>query len=265
MSELYNVSGSGLEGGLSRALVLANFPLALVAIGTMLVALGVLERRWWVMGAPAIVLCALVAWPGVVDQDDLDARLVNALPALGVALALVLTIAATARAGASVRRHLPGDGPRAVVAAAVVLVSLPWLSADLGLHLPGGIFLTDEVVTLGGESLAAVHLGHHHGLDGALLVVTGLLLSRVRTGDRRLQAAQVAYLAAMLAYGAVNLAQDAWLEQVVKRDWADWRIPDALRPDLAPVWLVMIGLAGLCAWALRAEWRAAQRQEGTGT
>ena len=35
----------------------------------------------------------------------------------------------------------------------------------------------------------------------------------------------------MLAYGSVNLAQDFWLEQVVKRGWTDEAIPSALRPD----------------------------------
>ena len=34
----------------------------------------------------------------------------------------------------------------------------------------------------------------------------------------------------LLAYGAVNLAQDAWNEQLVKRGMVDWKIPSALEP-----------------------------------
>ena len=70
-SELYHVTGSGLAGGASRALVFGNYPTALVAIAV----LALLAER---MTAPAIVgaaLCSAVFWPGVVDQADLDAEL----------------------------------------------------------------------------------------------------------------------------------------------------------------------------------------------
>jgi hypothetical protein len=33
--ELYHVSGSGIEGGLSRALIFVNFPVALLALGVL--------------------------------------------------------------------------------------------------------------------------------------------------------------------------------------------------------------------------------------
>ena len=98
-TDLYHVSRDGLAGGLSRALVEVNFPVALAAIALVLVAMTVLPgRAWWVAGA-SIALCAVTAWPGVVDQDRPDARWVNAVPALGVALSLGLTVAATGRAG----------------------------------------------------------------------------------------------------------------------------------------------------------------------
>jgi hypothetical protein len=64
--ELYHVSGSGLEGGLSRVLVDSNFPVALVAIAILLVLLDRL-RRLRVVAVAGIVLCAPVFWPGVVD------------------------------------------------------------------------------------------------------------------------------------------------------------------------------------------------------
>ncbi len=57
----------------------------------------------------------------------------------------------------------------------------------------------------------------------------------------------------MLAYGAVNAVQDAWLEQLVKRGWVGWEIPSALRPGFVPVWLAVLALAGACAWALTIE------------
>src|SRR6185312_16210635 len=85
--------------GMSRALVELNFPVALAAIALVLVAMAALPRTAWFVAGPAIALCLVTAWPGVVDQDRPDARWVNAVPALGVALSLGLTVAATGRAG----------------------------------------------------------------------------------------------------------------------------------------------------------------------
>src|SRR5205085_2621557 len=76
-AQLYHVSRHGLDGGLSRVLVALNFPIALVAIALVLVALDALPGRAWWVGGPAIALCAVTGWPGVVDQADLDARVVN--------------------------------------------------------------------------------------------------------------------------------------------------------------------------------------------
>jgi len=44
-AELYNVSNEGLAGGLGRAVVLLNFPIALVAIALTLIAVAALPRR----------------------------------------------------------------------------------------------------------------------------------------------------------------------------------------------------------------------------
>ena len=95
-AETYHVSREGLAGGLSRSVTLVNFPIALAAIALALIALAALPRRAWWAGAPAIALCATM--PFFVDQDDLDARWVNAAPAAGVAIALGLTAWATRRA-----------------------------------------------------------------------------------------------------------------------------------------------------------------------
>ena len=59
--DLYHVSGNGVAGGLSRVLVEANFPMAVVGVLLVLVALDALPRRAWLLAAPAIALCAFVA------------------------------------------------------------------------------------------------------------------------------------------------------------------------------------------------------------
>lgn len=253
-SELYNVSRDGLAGGLSRALVELNFPVSLVAIALVLVALDALPRRAWLVGAPAIALCAVTAWPEVVDQDDLDARWVNAAPALGVVLALGLTLAAARRTGRGVAPRLSLDVLRLGIAAVAFLVSIPWLAAELGVFIPDGLFLMEKIVLEpDGRELAAVHLGHHHGLDGTLIVLSALLLSRPRVGPGRLATVTGAYVSLAFAYGAVNLVEDLWHEQVVKRGWVDWKIPSALHPKLAAIWLVILGLAAATALVLRSE------------
>src|SRR6478672_1890418 len=72
-ADLYNTSVEGLGGGAGRVLVLV----AVSALPT---------SAWWI-AAPSIGLCLVTAWPGQVKQSDLDARAVNVIPALGVALA----------------------------------------------------------------------------------------------------------------------------------------------------------------------------------
>src|SRR5262249_35840898 len=133
--ELYHVSGSGLAGGTSRVLVFSNFPVALVAIAV----LALLWERLSSPGARAaavvgVVLAAAVFWPGVVDEADLDARTVNALAALGVLIAIVLT-ALRARNGVARSGRQPGDRVRLVVAVVALLVALPWMAAELGFYL----------------------------------------------------------------------------------------------------------------------------------
>lgn len=256
-ADLYHVSRGGLSGGLSRALVEVNFPVGLAAIALALVAMAVLTgRAWWVAG-PAIALCAVTAWPGVVDQDDLDARWVNAVPALGVVLSLALTIAAVRRAGAGFAPRLRLDPARIVLAGVTLFVAIPWISALLGFYLPEGLFIMERPGIEDGTPIAAVHLGEHHGFMGALLVWTSLLLSRPASViGGRLGTAVWVYLSVALAYGAVNVTQDAWNEQLWKRDLVDRKIPSALLPALEPIWLVTLGLACVVAILLRGERRA---------
>jgi hypothetical protein len=248
LDELYRVDDGGIAGALGRALVLVGFPIGLVAAALVLVALDALPvRAWWVAG-PALVLCATIALPGVIDENDLDARPVSVVPALGVALALGLTVAAARRRGAALAPRRRGDAARLVLAIVVLLLSLPWIAADLGTSIPEGIFATTRLAReADGTLLPAVHEGHHHGWDGALIVLAVVVLTRVRLSSPRLDTALRVWLGALGAYGLVNATQDFWTEQVVKRDWVDWRIPGALRPDLTWIWLVIVTMGAVFA------------------
>jgi hypothetical protein len=257
-SELYNVTRDGIAGGASRALVQLNFPIALVTLPLVLLALDALPRRAWIAGAPALALFALV--PFVVDPGDLDARTANALPALGVGIGVVVTVAAARRVGVGFAPSRPADRIRIAIACVIVLVSLPWFTAELGFHLPGDVFLGEEQYAEPGKAPTdAVHLGHHHGFAGTLFVLAALLLSRPRLADRRLRHAYAALLSLMLAYGTANLVQDLWHEQIVKRGWTSADIPSALQPELAVMWALVIVGAGL-AYALGFA-RGAEREE----
>lgn len=251
-AETYHVSREGLAGGLSRSLTVLNFPIGLVAIALILVAVAALPRAaWWVAG-PAIALCATI--PFFNEQKNLDAHWGNAIPALGVAAAAVLTAAATRRAGSSFAPRQPWDNARLAIAVGVLLVSLPWVTADLGFHFPGDLFMGEELAAeRDGTQIAAVHLGHHHGQDGSILVITALLLSRVVVPKGGPRIALHAYLGTMLAYGGVNFVQDAWNEQFFKRGWTDASIPSAILPAVKPIWLVVIALAAIATFTLLRE------------
>jgi hypothetical protein len=269
-SELYHVSGSGLGGGASRVLVELNFPTALVAIAV----LGLLFDRFGgsnlrILAVTGVVLSAAVFWPGVVDETDLDAKPVNALAALGVAVVVVLCVFLRLTAGWAGRLSWRGieDWARVVLAGAVLLLAVPWLAAEIGLSFDGvpvlgTLYQTGELRDQPGnpELHPAVHHGHHHGMDGVMLVLAALLLSRVvpSLARRGLRLAVGAYLALMLSYGLGEIANDCWLEQVVKRGWTDWEIPNVSRPKVSSAWAVIV-LGAVCIYAL------ARRRPGSST
>jgi hypothetical protein len=58
-----------------------------------------------------------------------------------------------------------------------------------------------------------------------------------------------AYLALMFCYGVANIANDFWIEQVVKRGWTTWQIPNVLEPRATVAWAI-IGLAAAMLWGL---------------
>jgi hypothetical protein len=261
VAELYNVSDNGVAAGAGRALVFLNYPTALVAIALLAVLAERLRGRLALVAALGAALCAVVFWPGVVEQSDLDAKPINAVPALGVLIALVLTGAALERGGIGASRPFGGvwDLVRALSAAILILGSLPWLSGELGFYLDdvpglGSLFMSGEPrPEPGNPDLTAVHLGHHHGMDGTLLALSALALSRV-VGDipgRSLRIAFGFYVALMLAYGLANAVQDFWLEQLVKRGTTSLRIPSMIVPEASWAWAALVLAALVIHFAVR--------------
>lgn len=254
--ELYHVGGSGLGGGLSRALVLLNYPIALVALPVIGLSADRLRgnRAAVATAIGAALLCLVMVWPGVVDQDDLDGRPINIVPAVGVALAVVLGV----RSGLF-RDRVPVMRWAAAVIVAALLLSLPWLVAEWGRNLDGvpllgWLFLTGTVV----EGHAAVHLGHHHGMDGTLLFLAALplipLTRRVEVGWLRV--AVGCYAGLQLAYGLANAIQDGYGEQIWKRGWVERQIPSLLHPEASVWWLGILALAAILAALILRQTRA---------
>ena len=268
--ELYNVSEGGAAGALGYTLVFLNFPTALAVLAVLpFVADRLRGGAARALVVLAAALCLVVAVPGVVEQDDLDAKAINALPALGVVLAFALTLVALVREGTpGPRGWLPGDPVRIVLAVLLAVAAIPWIGAELGFYvssapLLGSVFLAGEVFPEPGHpDLRAVHLGHHHGTSGVLFALTALALSREvgRLRARRLRLVLAAYLALMLVYGLANALQDFWLEQVYKRGATSFRFPGMLRPDLGPEWLGIV-LATAALYALVGRPVALRRRE----
>ena len=259
-SVLWKVHNSGFIGGAGRAFVFLSFSAAVAAIGILPIVVDRLEdRRADLLGLVALILCATVALPGVQTESHLDPKWSNLPAVLGVALAFLLTVWAS-RNG---RREFPrtsarGDAARLVVGGLSLFFAAPYIAAELGFFLDGvpvlgSIFITGAIRPEpgAGYSHAAVHHGHHHGLDGFLLVATALLLSRLVGSIRRpvLRTLTAVYLALLLVYGLTNQVQDLWTEQIVKRGWTNWEIPNVLHPSLSTAWAAMIA-CGLVIYAL---------------
>jgi hypothetical protein len=260
-SETWKVHNTGFVGGAGRAFVFLSFSCALAAVAVLPVIVDRLEdRRADLVGIGALVLCATVAIPGVQTESHLDPKWANLPAVVGVVLAFALTLWAS-RAGRREfsRTTARGDLARLVVAAVSLFFAAPYIAAELGFFLDGvpvlgWIFLTGAIRLEPGSAgyyHAAVHHGHHHGLDGFLLAATALLVSRLLGGIRRplLRGLAAVYCSLLLVYGLTNQAQDLWTEQVVKRNWTSWEIPNVLHPTASAAWAAMIG-CGLLIYAL---------------
>lgn len=253
--DLYHVSESGVRGGASRVVVFFCFPAALAAIPIIAIAYDRLDRANAAVAAwIGFVLCATVAWPGVVDQADLDAKRSNGLAGAGALIALGLTVAA-ARYGRRERaRTTPaGDRARLALALLVVLLAAPYVAAELGFFLDdvpvlGTLFITGAIRLDPGDGLRhAVHHGHHHGMDGLILTLGALLLSRQLGAVARPWLRNILgfYVSLLAVYALSNMFNDLWGEQIVKRGWSSWEVPDLLRPTLSAAWAAMVAVAAL--------------------
>jgi len=249
--DLYHVSRGGLTGGFGRTLVFLNWPGALMAIAVLALVLDrLLATGRTVAIVPslvALVLCVTIFVPGVVDQAHLDAKWINVVPALGVLLVLAMTIWAIRVAGIGGAAQGARDRPRILIAAALAIVSLPWIFAEIGVYIGdvpplGHVFRSKQLFVHDHELAHSVHLGEHHGFVGFILIVMALLLSRElpRMRPRRLRTALAAYLSVMIGYGLGNIANDIWIEQVVKRRWTSWEIPGVTRPGLNWLWGLIV-------------------------
>jgi hypothetical protein len=255
-NELYNVTGSGLRGGLSRFVVELNFPDALIALAILGVLAPLLSPalRW--IAAAAAVLCAYAVLPGVVQQSNLDAKWENAIAVAGVALVLALTFLA--------RRPPPsrprGDRARVVVGTVLVVLAAPWIAAVLGFYLDGvpvlgWMFQTGKLASFHDPLHHAVHHGVHHGLQGLLFALTALILSR---GPNRVSL----YLALLFAFGVANMLNDGWLEQVVERGWSSHQVPSVLGFSVNWLWGATLVLAA-AIWVVATDGRPARRRPRT--
>ena len=170
-----------------------------------------------------------MAVPGVVDQDDLDARWINALPGLGVLLALWSDRGSRPpgrRCVGRSRRVATGFGscsPRLLV-----LIGLPWFAAEAGLLLPGRRLhgRGDSGRPGRGSRRRAPRLPPRHGRRHARADRAPPLTSAGRPRARR-HTCQCSS-----STGSPTRRRTAWNEQLWKRDWVGWHTQGVIRPEL---------------------------------
>jgi hypothetical protein len=210
----YHFDSTGIGGGLGRVLVYLNFPVALAAIAVAASIRDRLPSRTLRAGsAAAAALCAVAALPGVVSADDLTPRWINVVPAAGVVALLALSVVALRRPRPFVGR-LRGDGLRVVLGTLLVLGSLPWLAATIGLYasdtpLVGGLWRAHEP-TPGHPALASVHLA----LRAAPLAYAAGAARQAAPGARPLPLANAGLRGRRRGAGRLERAgREAWLDR----------------------------------------------------
>jgi hypothetical protein len=244
--ELYHVHHSGIAAGFGRELVALNYPFAFLGIALVGLTWSRLRGVLRLVGVAAIGLCLVVFV--AVDQMNLDAKPLNGVPALGLALAVVLPLAVGVP---SAPRIVRGDRLRIGLAIVLLCFAAPLIAAELGFFLDGvpllGWFF--ETGRLASQPdfpglHHAVHHGQHHGWEATMLSLVALAFSRLPR-PRLLDA----YLALMLVYGVGNLVNDDWLEQVVKRGWTNREVPGVIIPTLNWGWAALL-VGAFVVWRL---------------
>ncbi len=252
-SVLWRVTGSGPVAGASRVLVFLGYPVALAAIAILVLLLDRLQGRFLrVLALVAIGLCAVGL--AFVRDSNWDARPLNAIGAVGVTIAFLLTLAARSSPGRPVEGGWDrGDWVRLALAVVLFAMAVPSMAADLGFYLDrvpllGSLYQTGAIRSEPGirDLHVAVHHGHHEGMDGVLLAWSALLLWRCipTVVNRRLRALFRAVLALLLCYGVAVAFGDFWLEQVAKRGWTDWTVGIGF-PALTPGWGIIVAAAAV--------------------
>ena len=271
VSLLYGFHGAGIVSAAGRVVVLLGWPIALAAVPLEAVAVErflasphtpVTGRVVSAASVVSVALCVTIAWPGAQQGSHLDAKYINAPAAVGVAIAFGLTMYVVAATG----RGDPLPRTRAAVAwaavfLAILVLSIPWLLANLGYYagdVPGlrSIFMSRQVVPEPGRPhLAAVHLGNHEGVDGVLLAITAVVLMRTLGQIARSwrRTALAVYLSVLLVYGLAVALADGWHEQITKRGWTDWKVPSVLHPAASWGWLAVLMVA-LVVWLAVRTW-----------
>ena len=175
-------------------------------------------------------------------------------PAVGVLLAVAVTLAAVARSRHGSRAPLTRGDRLAIVAVPVlVVVAVPWILAGVGVYTDAvpildDVYISKTVAPASGEpGLRAVHLGNHEGIDGILLAATAFALRR---SLRRMRPTVIrpllgGYLALISVYGMALAADDFWIEQLQGRATVSRRLPYVLTPGLRPAWAALVAVACL--------------------
>ena len=226
---------------------LCNFPFSIPALALLGIAVARLEgdgaivapatrRAARIMALVAVPVLLVAAWPGVVNQANVNFTPINIVPVIGVALMLAVTVLVWRATGAGPRSAWrPLDASRVAIIVALALIGLPWILADFGIRIATLPFFDRWFVPEGKRAdhrPVGVHLGHHHGLDGICVATTALVLSRVlptigTTWQRRTLSVS---LGLVFVYGAANVVQDFWTEAVVRPGWAHATMPTVLPP-----------------------------------
>ena len=296
-SERYGISEEGFLAGFYRLILWLNFPVAVLSLLCNFIVLDIwLDKRkeeghlrsfyghkiWPVLTVLSSFLCLIVVFPGVLDDKNLQFDLVHLLPATGVLLSLIgffsvfNLLSDPEKKTSSPFEKIVGSKQKAnwpigIGLVLALLLSLPWIFADLGIYigdipLLGKAWMSREP-TPHREWLAAVHLGHHHGMDGLFLLFFALLIGK-DLSDLALSSLRLSLsfcCALLVPYGFWALFSDFWEEQIWKRGVTDLCFDNALTPQVNLYWLGFLVVALLVHFFWFSQVKGKREAEKTGT